>query len=133
MSLLVLKAAFVWLIIAVLAVFNAVFREKLLAPLIGPHAALPVSGLMLSALILLAAFLSVPFFEAAKAGSYLFVGFLWLVFTLLFEFLFGRFAAGKTWHEIIQVFNVKKGDLFMLVLLSAFISPWLSAELRLIV
>jgi len=58
------------------------------------------------------------------------IGLLWLVLTLLFEFIFGHFVAGKSWQDIAQVFNVKKGDLFLLVLVVTAISPWLAAKIR---
>jgi len=36
----------------------------------------------------------------------------------------------KPWREILQVFNLKKGDLFFLVLIATLVSPRLAAELR---
>lgn len=127
---LLLKAIGVWLILVFLAIFNAAIREKLLAPMIGSGIALPVSGLLLSILILLVAFVSIPFFGPSESKTYIFVGAIWFVLTLSFEFLFGHFMVGKPWHEIIQVFNIKKGDLFIVALFATLIAPWLSAKLR---
>jgi len=47
------------------------------------------------------------------------IGLLCASLTLLFEFVFGHFTAGKVWKKIIIVFNLKKGDLFILVLLAS--------------
>ena len=127
---LLLKAIGVWIIILTLAIFNAAIREKLLAPMIGFGNALPVSGLLLSIFILLVAFVSMPFFGSSESKMYVFVGVIWFVLTLSFEFLFGHFIAGKPWYEIIQVFNIKKGDLFIVALFATLISPWLCAKLR---
>jgi len=124
------KTIGIWFMLFIIAIVNAAIREKVLAPTIGPGFALPVSGLLLSMLILFAAFLSMPFLGSLEGKMYILVGVVWLLFTLSFEFLFGHFVAGKPWPEIMQVFNIKKGDLFVVALLTTLISPWLSAKLR---
>jgi hypothetical protein len=124
------KAALIWLLIVIMAIVNAAIREKLLAPIISSRIALPVSGMLLSVFVFLIAFLSIPFFSSTEGKSYIFIGVAWLVLTLLFEFLFGHFFVGKPWHEILQVFNIRKGDLFIVALLVTLIAPWLSAKLR---
>lgn len=127
---LLLKAIAIWLVILTMAIANAAVREKLLAPTIGPGFALPASGLLLSVIIFLIAFVSIPYFGSTEIGGYITIGIVWLVLTLSFEFLFGHFFAGKPWHEIMQVFDVRKGNLFVLALFVIVISPWLSAKLR---
>jgi hypothetical protein len=128
---LLLKTIGIWLIIVILAILNGAIREKLLTPNIGSSIALPMSGLLLSILILLVAFVTMPsFFGSSERKTYIFIGAIWFLLTLSFEFLFGHFVAGKSWHEIIQVFNIKKGDLFIVVVFATLISPWLSAKLR---
>jgi hypothetical protein len=127
---LLLKTIGIWLVMVIVAIVNGVIREKLMASMIGSAIALPVSGLLLSILIFLVVFLLVPFFGFLESKMYFFIGFIWFVLTLSFEFLFGHFVAGKSWHEIMQVFNIIKGNLFIVALLTTLISPWLSAKLR---
>ena len=67
---LILKAIGIWLVLLVTAIGNAVFRDKWLVPAIGSGAALPVSGLLLALLILLAAFVSVPVFNSSEGIFY---------------------------------------------------------------
>ena len=129
MVMLLPKAALIWLLIVIMAIVNAAIREKLLGPIISPRIALSVSGVLLSVFVFLIAFLSIPFFSSTEGKSYIFIGVAWFVLTLLFEFLFGHFVVGKPWHEILQVFNVRKGDLFVVALLVTLIAPWLSAKL----
>ncbi len=124
------KTSAIWFVMVIAAVVNAGIREKLLVPAIGPYIALPVSGIVLSMLIFLAVFLTIPLAGSLTGRMYFCVGLYWVVLTLSFDLLFGYFAAGESWHEIMQVFNVRKGDLFILVLLATLISPWLSARLR---
>ena len=127
---LLLKTIGIWLIIVILAILNGAIREKLLTPNIGSSIALPMSGLLLSILILLVAFVTMPFFGSSESKTYIFIGAIWFLLTLSFEFLFGHFVVGKSWHEIIKVFDIKKGDLFTVTLFATLISPWLSAKLR---
>ena len=124
-----LKATGIWFILVFIAIGNAVLREKIFEPLIG-RAALPVSGLLLSLFILIAAYVSVPFIGSSNSKDYVIVGVAWLGLTLAFELLFGHFVTGKSWQAIMGVFNILKGDLFSIALLSCLASPWVSAKLR---
>jgi hypothetical protein len=127
---LLLKAMAIWLVILVMAIVNVAIREKLLTPAIGSGLALPASGLILSVIIFLVAYTSVPFFGSTKSKAYIAVGIVWFALTLCFEFGFGHFIAGKPWLEILEVFNVTEGNLFFVALLVTLIAPWLSANAR---
>ena len=54
----------------------------------------------------------------------------WALMTLLFELIFGHYVAEKSWLDIFQVFNILKGDLFVVVLLGTFISPLIVAKIK---
>ena len=126
---LLLQATGIWLVLVIIAILNAVVRDKILEPLIG-RAALPASGLLLSLFIFWAAFVSVPLMGSSNSKDYVIVGIAWFGLTLAFELLFGHFVAGKSWQAIMGVFNMLKGDLFSIALLSCLVSPWVSAKLR---
>ena len=130
MSSTLFKAAGIWLVIVAAAILNGVFREKVLVPAIGASMGLPLSGVLLAVLVFLVTLLLVPFIASSESKAYIWVGIFWVILTLFFEFLFGHFVAGKSWQEIMQVFNIKTGDLFIFVLFVTAISPWLSAKLR---
>ncbi len=51
-----------------------------------------------------------------------------MVMTLIFEFLFGHYVAGKSWSSILLVFNIMNGDLFVIVLVVSLITPLLVAK-----
>ena len=125
-----IKAIGIWLVFVISAILNGVFREKVLVPAIGTSIALPLSGVILAALVFLVTLMLVPFINSSESTVYFVIGFLWVGLTLSFEFFFGRFVAGKSWQEIMQVFNVKKGDLFIFVLAITAVSPWVAAKLR---
>lgn len=130
MATVVIKAAGIWLLIAVVAIINGVFREKVLLPLTGIQYALPLSGILLSVLVFVVTYLSIPFIGSAEGSMYVTVGLLWVFLTITFEFVFGHCVLGKSWQEIVQVLNIMKGDLFLLVLITSAISPWVAAKLR---
>jgi hypothetical protein len=125
-----LYALLVWCIIAVFAVMNGIARETLLLPALGKNAALPVSGLILSAIVFTVTYFSIGMLRSGTAAGYLLIGVQWVAMTLLFEFLFGHYVAGKPWSELLQAFNPRNGDLFTLVLLISLFSPILAATLK---
>ncbi len=130
MSSLFLKALGIWLIIVMAAMANGLFREKILASLFAAKVALALSGLLLSLLVLVVAFIFIPFLHIQQQGLYFAVGVLWVMLTLSFECLFGHFVLGKSWQEIMRVFNLRNGDLFIVVLLLTAAAPWLAAKAR---
>ncbi len=130
MTSILLKAMGIWLVIVVAAILNGTFREKVLVPTIGANVALPLSGILLAVLVFIITLILISFIGSQDYQVYIWVGIFWVVLTLSFEFLLGHFVAGKPWHEILQVFNVKKGDLFVVVLFITAVSPWLAAKVR---
>lgn len=127
---LILKASGVWLIIMIAALSNGLVRDTLLVPLLGQQLALPVSGISLSVLVFLVTCLCVPYFDRNTASTFLYIGIQWVLMTLVFEFGFGHYVLGKSWHVLLQVFNVSRGDLFVLVLLTSLVSPYAAATVR---
>ena len=120
----------VWLLMVAVAMVNGVLRDKIFSPLLGNHIALSVSGILLSALVFLITLLCIPFIGRLDGPIYLSIGLLWVFLVLMFEFVFGHYVAGKAWKEILQIFEVMKGNLFSLVLVITVVSPWLAAKLR---
>ena len=126
----IVRAAGIWGLFVGLAILNAAFREKVLGPLIGHPVALPLSGILLSVLIFLVTLALMPKLAGASALPYWAIGGAWVLLTLSFEFIFGHFAARKTWGEILEIFNISKGNLMPLVLIAAAVSPYLAWRLR---
>lgn len=124
------KSTGIWLLIVVMAIFNGLFREKILVSLIGTDLALPLSGLLLSILVFLVSFTLITFLDFSTASVLFVIGGFWVLLTLSFEFLFGHFVVGKSWQEIMQVFNILEGDFFLLVLIVTALSPWMAAKAR---
>ncbi len=124
------RVLLIWLLMLLLAIGNGVFRDQLLMPTLGRALALPLSGLSLSVLLFVVVYLALPWLGKHTASRYILVGVQWLLMTLLFEFLFGHYVAGKAWWDILQVFDVCSGELFSLALLVVLVAPLTVAKLR---
>jgi len=114
----------------VAAILNGGLREQVLATLFGSAVALPLSGITLSILVFLITYFAFPWLGRHRGHTYIMVGALWVLLTLLFEFPFGHFVMGKSWSELLQVFNVTDGNLFPVVLLTSLLSPYVVARWR---
>lgn len=125
-----LKISIIWFVIAALAVANGLFRESVLVSNLGESIALPVSGMLLSLIVFIVTCLSFPLFGKNNALTYFLIGLQWVLMTLLFEFLFGHYVIGKTWSDILEVFNIMKGNLFIFVLIVSLFSPLLVAKIK---
>lgn len=123
-----LRASGLWLVILVCAVANGVLREAVLIPGLGHAPGLVLSGVLLSGLVLLIAYLGVPWLRA-QGRALVVVGLGWLVATLIFEFSLGLLR-GKALNEILAAYTFKDGNLWPVVLLVVAFAPWLAGKLR---
>ena len=118
-----LRGGAVWVGILLAANANGALREFVLRPSLGPRVAPVVSTLLLCGLILLLARLSVGWIAPAGPPAAWRVGILWLVLTLAFEFLAGRYLFGDTWERLLSDYDVTAGRLWILVPITTLIAP----------
>ena len=104
--------------------------EKVLIPALGTTAGMQISGVSLSAAIFVVSWFALPWYGQLASSSYWNLGVLWLVLTILFEFGFGHFVAHKSWADLLDAYNIAKGNLWVVVLVATFLSPWLAAKLK---
>jgi hypothetical protein len=90
----------------------------------------PISGVSLSMLIFVFALVVAPWLGASAGAHYVAAGVTWLLITMLFEFLFGYYAMGKSWAQLLGAYDVVEGNLWVLVLISTAVSPYLGAKVR---
>ncbi len=124
------KALAVWLGILVLAVANGALRETVLIPKLGEPPGFVLSGIVLSALILAVAYISLPWFGHLPKARYFAVGMGWLVLTVAFEFIFGRLIQCKSWSQILEAYAFKDGNIWPLVLVATAMAPYVAAKIR---
>jgi hypothetical protein len=115
----------VWLVMAVLAVLNGVFRETVMIPRIGSY-----PGHVLSTALLVIAILAVSalFFQWTPVQytpiQLLLVGVGWTIMTVGFEFLVG-YAEGTPVSVTIGQYNVLAGQVWIAVPLTLLLAPLL--------
>lgn len=126
----IFRAAIIWAAIAFMAIVNGLVRENIIAPTVGANVALPISGVTLSLIVLVITYASFKYLAATNKSNCVFIGAQWVFMTLAFEFVFGHYVAGKSWAEILQVFNVFSGDLFVLVIIVSLVSPYAVARIK---
>lgn len=93
-----------------------------------------ISGRQISTLTLLIFFgvyiyWAMRWFPAKSATEGLFVGLLWVVMTLLFEFGFGLYR-GNTWGILLEEYNLFAGRLWILVPIWVALAPYLFYKLQ---
>lgn len=124
-----LKALTVWAGILILAVANGALREGVLVPRLGAPAGLVWSGLLLSALIIVVAYLSLPWFGTRRPAHLWGIGLGWLALTVVFEFSFGLWQ-GKSWSVLMEAYTFKGGNVWPVVLGVIAVAPYAAAKLR---
>lgn len=123
------KALAVWAGILVLALFNGLLREAVLIPRLGSKGGLVLSGGVLTALIVIVAYLSLPWLGARRHVELAAVGIGWLILTLVFEFSLGLWQ-GKSWQTMFAAYTFKGGNIWPVVLMVTALAPYLAAKLR---
>ena len=83
-----------------------------------------------SIIILAIALAFVRWIGAHRTTELLVVGFLWLVLTLAFEILFGRFVVGASWERLAADYNVLEGGLLAFGMLVLLLSPLIAGKVR---
>lgn len=118
-----------WCAMLVVAVVSGGLREKHLAPKLGTHraklVATPLACLIFFGIILC----FVTFTGMRDAGELWATGFVWLVLTVAFEFLFGRYVLKESWENLLADYNIFKGRLWLVVLLTVLAGPYVAAKI----
>jgi hypothetical protein len=112
-----------WLGMPVVAILNAVVREKAYKNSVGELAAHQLSTLTLLILIAIYTWLISLGWKLESTGEALAVGAVWLVLTVAFEFGFGRLVMHHPWERLFHDYNILKGRVWVLVLVWTFLAP----------
>lgn len=127
----ILRGLAVWLALLVLAFAGAALREAALAPRIGAEAAHLVGTIVVVAVFLAAIALSVRWVvPGLETSRLLALGTAWTAMTVAFEFGFGHFVMGHSWNRLLHDYDVSAGRVWILVLLTTLLGPWLLGRLQ---
>jgi hypothetical protein len=117
------RAGLLWLVLLAVMMVNGTFRVLVLQPRLGEDAARQAACLTGILLILGTAAPLRPWLGPLGSAGLLAVGFSWLVLTVAFEFLFGHYVAHASWAALAAEYDVSRGRLWPLVLLTVLVAP----------
>ncbi|MBJ7575481.1 hypothetical protein [Luteimonas sp. MC1828] len=126
---LTVKAFALWVVMLCCAVLNGTLRDATLIPSLGRTARLLLSGLLLSALILVVTYIALPWLRPVRHQQLVGIGLGWVALTLLFELAFGLLQ-GKAWPALVEAYTFKDGNVWPLVLLTTAAAPYIAGRLR---
>jgi hypothetical protein len=119
-----------WLVLAILAIANGTLREFGLKQFITEPWAHHLSAGTAILIIFLATFLFFKIFRSMfRLKDAIVIGLYWIILTVAFEFLFGHFVSGTSWEELLQMYNLASGNLWVLVLIAIGLSPFVAMRL----
>jgi hypothetical protein len=124
------KAMAVFVVIALAETLHGILRVKYLNRPLGDHRARQLGVLTGSVLILVIAWLTVPWLDVGTGGGALAVGLLWMLLMLGFDIAIGRLAFHFPWPRIFKEFDPTQGGFLGLGMLVLLFAPLIVATLR---
>lgn len=125
----ILKSILIWVLMIPFAILNGGLREFVLNNLLGRKLALPLSGVLLSLIIFLIAYLFVSKLKITESKSCCIIGLIWMSLTLIFEFTMNIWS-GMSLSDMLAVYNPMTGNLWILVISTTVISPLLAVKIQ---
>ena len=113
-----------WFVLMILAIFNALLRTEGYGPYMSELQAHQLSTIIFIFMIIGVIFILVKHGEL-KLDSYhaVLIGVIWLVFTIVFEFIAGHYIFGNSWNRLINDYNIFNGRVWSLVLVTILFAP----------
>jgi len=124
------KALVVWLVMLVVAILNAVFRNAMVAPRLGEHAGHLISTATACAAFLVLIWFTLPWIDARGRRDLFLIGVLWVILTVGFEFLAGHYLFGSSWDKLLADYNVFRGRVWVAVLIVLLLGPLWIGQIR---
>ncbi len=120
-----------WVILVILALLNATIREEVYGPFLTPLLAHQISTFIMIIIIFLFTYIFLGILHLqATIRQYLLLGLLWLVLTILFEFIFGHYIMGHSWDKLLADYNLLQGRIWVLVPIATALMPWIVSKIR---
>jgi hypothetical protein len=122
------RGFFVWLLIIFAETIHGIARTLLLEPLIGDFRARQVS-VFTGAMIVVITFVFVRWLKGSGALDFILIGIMWVILTVGFEILLGRFMLDISWERIASDYDLLQGGLMLLGLIVMLFAPIAMARL----
>ncbi len=122
-----LRVVGVWLLLAVLANINGLVRNFGYGQFVSELTAHQISAVIFIFILLGVSYLFFGKKDYTVKELWL-AGSMWLVMTVIFEFLFGHFVIGHSWQKLFFDYNLLAGRLCSVVLLVTLLAPRLTKK-----
>jgi hypothetical protein len=119
-----------WLGMVAIAIFNGATREKLYGPLMRELYAHQLSTALAIVLFGIYIWVLTGIWQIESSVQALLIGGLWLIMTILFEFVAGHYLFGHSWEKLFHDYNLRQGRVWVLVLIWVSIAPYLVFWIR---
>ncbi len=119
-----------WIGLVFLAILNGAIREKtygIWMEELSAHQLSTIIGLFFFGSYI---WIITGVFRIETERQALMIGSLWVVMTIVFEFLFGHYVMGHSWDRLLYDYHLLKGRIWLLVLIWTLISPYLFYKVR---
>lgn len=124
------KYILAWFPMIVIAIANGLFREKVLASYFKELQAHQMSTITILLLFGVYVWMLFKLWIPSSANQAIWIGLLWLFFTITFEFLFGHYVVGHSWGKLLNDYNLLQGRVWILVLIWITILPYLIYQIQ---
>jgi hypothetical protein len=107
-------------------VANGIVRETAYAGVVGDHTAHQISTFTLVAMVAAYTWWLQRRWPLASTRDAVRIGALWAAMTVTFEFGFGHYVDGATWSALLTDYDLTRGNLWVLVLVTIACAPALT-------
>ncbi len=114
----------------VLAILNGAIREKLYGQFMRELSAHQLWTLI--GIILFGAYtwILTGVWRIESPKQALVIGGMWLIMTIIFEFIFGHYVMGHPWGKLFDDYNLLRGRVWVLVLIWTSVAPYIFNRIR---
>ena len=119
-----------WLGLVLIGILNGAIRTFVYGPIMSELTAHQISSVTGIILIGLATWLLSLKRKIQSERQAIAVGSIWLVLTIIFEFIFGHYVMGHPWSRLLYDYNLLEGRIWSLVLFFTTIAPYVIYKTR---
>lgn len=122
------KALLAWVVMLLGAMINTGVRERFLSPRLGQTRSHVLGCLTQAGIVLLVTIVFLAAMGPLPAYTLRLIGVFWVLTSILFDFIFGRFVLHHSWSRLLADYNPWQGRLWILVLATQAFAPLIAAR-----
>lgn len=119
-----------WFPMILVAIANGLFREKFLTRHFNELQAHQLSTVSMIVLFGVYVWFLFKLWAPASTHQTIIIGLVWLLLTVIFEFLFGHYVAGHSWEKLLHDYNIAQGRVWILVLIWITMAPYIINQIQ---